>query len=518
MVKLNKAGGGGEGESQSIINLDDFLAGLTAASLAENKVLQSIPAVAAMIADFASAVESVSQLLRWVFLREPAFSQVASKQEHVSPEALQVWADAAESRLSSLVEDPQVLLRVQTKLVSPVKLELARLYSAGLDSVAPIVDQLTGNMLGAGLTKGLYEDLMIKIPSNHKLAKLVDAFAKVAMFPSKVSEKDQVRSFIQSLKTLSEELARVISQGPEIEAADLLRTKIADPTTRNFLHQQVSALHQRLTTVSSNFVKDAWAKHGEVASILDDLPSPDAKKEETYRTAMLQHCGTLAQKSASVGAILETLQSFKAELEILSKIQFVDGLQSGLESQVSYEPAGSADVFAEQCNRSVTLSKLHVALIAAICLMRNPSLTKRTEEGKTLMAKLKEVHPTLVKHIQDWKPYATVSTPGFRVRAYAETLAAEVLAVISPQDPAKTTDSKRKKKGKADEDDDDEERTKAKSAKNSDAKAKEKKDKSDKKDKKDKKDTTPEEPTEKAKKAVKDKDKDKSDKKPRVLD
>ena len=57
-------------------------------------------------------------------------------------------------------------------------MELKALFSAGLDSVAPVVQQLLGGLLGAGLSKGVSDDLMMKVPSQHPLRALVQTFAE----------------------------------------------------------------------------------------------------------------------------------------------------------------------------------------------------------------------------------------------------------------------------------------------------------------------------------------------------
>ena len=134
-----------------------------------------------MIQDYQKAVSVFAGIIRFVFLKQPAFSHVLSDKDKVSPETLQVWKDSAGEKLEDWVADANIRKDVESCLIQPLAVELKALFSAGLDSVAPVVQQLLGGLLGAGLSKGVSDDLMMKVPSQHPLRALVQTFAEARL-------------------------------------------------------------------------------------------------------------------------------------------------------------------------------------------------------------------------------------------------------------------------------------------------------------------------------------------------
>ena len=61
-----------------------------------------------MIQDYQKAVSVFSGIIRFVFLRQPAFSHVLSDKDKVSPETLQVWKDSAGEKLEDWVADANI--------------------------------------------------------------------------------------------------------------------------------------------------------------------------------------------------------------------------------------------------------------------------------------------------------------------------------------------------------------------------------------------------------------------------
>ena len=164
--------------AQSIINLDEFIAGLAGTSVVEDVLWESFPAVKAIFADYNSTTKLLCDLVRWVFLKQPAFSHVGEDKKKASPDSLQAWHECCEKRVPALVAEPAILENIKKLLMEPVKFELRMVESAGLDAVAPIVSQCVQNLLGAGLSREVYDDVMLKIPQKHKLRNLVEAFGQ----------------------------------------------------------------------------------------------------------------------------------------------------------------------------------------------------------------------------------------------------------------------------------------------------------------------------------------------------
>ena len=109
-------------------------------------------------------------------LEAAGFQPCWGRQEKTSPDNLHAWYECCEKRVPALVSEPVVLENTKKLLMEPVKFELSIMESAGLDSVAPVVNQCLQNLLGAGLSREVYDDVMLKIPQKHKLRKVVEAF------------------------------------------------------------------------------------------------------------------------------------------------------------------------------------------------------------------------------------------------------------------------------------------------------------------------------------------------------
>ena len=109
---------------QAIINLDEYFLGLSATALAEHPLWASTSSVFAdlrvMIEKNRKAVSVFSGIIRFVFLKQPAFSHVLSdKDDKVSPETLQVWKDSANEKLKDWVGDANICKDVESCLIKP---------------------------------------------------------------------------------------------------------------------------------------------------------------------------------------------------------------------------------------------------------------------------------------------------------------------------------------------------------------------------------------------------------------
>ena len=163
----------------AIINLDEVIASLTSTALVEHELwASSLPAVKALMEEYKSTASMLSGIMRFVFLKQPAFCHVSSDKDKVPPETLHEWRESVAKKMMNWISDPGMLQDVSDLLIEPIKTELEMLYSAGLDSVAPVVEQLLGGLLGAGLSKGVFEDLMQKVPLEHPLRALVKTFGE----------------------------------------------------------------------------------------------------------------------------------------------------------------------------------------------------------------------------------------------------------------------------------------------------------------------------------------------------
>ena len=161
-----------------IVNVDDFLAGLSATALISDDLWASIPSAAAQVKSFKDMTESLSSLLRWIFAKQPAFSHVCEEQRKASATQLAAWDESLRSQVLQHFTEPKLLESIEKFLLTPVKKELAVMRSAGLDGVPPIVDMYTENLLSAGLGPSLLEEVLVKIPQQHKLRALVEAFGQ----------------------------------------------------------------------------------------------------------------------------------------------------------------------------------------------------------------------------------------------------------------------------------------------------------------------------------------------------
>ena len=160
----------------AIINLDEFLSGFSAVAFVENKLWQSLPAVQALIADYSTATSMLASMMRFVFMKQPAFSQVSAGKDKVLPETMQDWTEKARKHAKTWVSEPALLEAIEHWLVKPLQAELQLLYSAGLSSVAPIVDPHVQGALACGLTRGVHDDVLLKVPQQHPLRGLVESF------------------------------------------------------------------------------------------------------------------------------------------------------------------------------------------------------------------------------------------------------------------------------------------------------------------------------------------------------
>ena len=160
----------------AIINLDEFLNGFAAVAFIENKLWQSLPAVQALIADYSTATSTLASMMRFVFMKQQAFSQVSGGKDAVLPETMQQWAENARKHARTWVSDPALLEAVEHWLLKPIQAELQLLYSAGLKCVPPVVDQYVQGALACGLSRGVYDDILLKVPQQHPLRGLVESF------------------------------------------------------------------------------------------------------------------------------------------------------------------------------------------------------------------------------------------------------------------------------------------------------------------------------------------------------
>ena len=117
----------------------------------------------------------LASMMRFVFMKQPAFSQVSVGKDKVLPETMQDWTEKARKHAKTWVSEPALLEAIEHWLVKPLQAELQLLYSAGLSSVAPIVDQYVQGALACGLTR-VHDDVLLKVPQQHPLRGLVESF------------------------------------------------------------------------------------------------------------------------------------------------------------------------------------------------------------------------------------------------------------------------------------------------------------------------------------------------------
>ena len=162
--------------TSAIINLDEFCTGLSASAFVKHDLWQSIPQAKAAMKNYQAMSCMLQDALRFVFLQQAAFSQVAK--QGVLPEKLQQWLDCLPDLLKEWVPKEVLEGDVKDVLLKPVEMELRTLYSSGLDGVAPLVEQCVQQLLGAGLSAKVRQQLLQRIPEKHPLKPLVDVYTQ----------------------------------------------------------------------------------------------------------------------------------------------------------------------------------------------------------------------------------------------------------------------------------------------------------------------------------------------------
>ena len=225
-----------------------------------------------------------------------------------------------------------------------------------------------------------------------------------------------------------------------------------------------------------------------VGKMLESLPGFD--NEDKYRGKGLTVVQKLAADTKQLSEKIESLENHVASLKAAETLDF--GLGPLAKSAMEGEELGTE---VKTLKGILATASLHVALVAGLCVLRNPELGSASAQGSKALKELRPIVETLQKHLAEL-PEGEAELKQFTQKAVEECIA--LLAGKRPpkKQPGAETKTQEKKANETEEDKDekgqrkDQEKDKSKDndkKKKKDKKKKDKKKKDKKKEKKEKK-------------------------------
>ena len=290
---------------------------------------------------------------------------------------------------------------------------------------------------------------------------------------------------------------------------DLEQVTFSHPDMLTWLTNSVANVSKSLSEACEKELATAWDAALQLQSLLAKLPDP-ACKEEEYRCEGSKVTKQVADLIAKIGHNEKVRLKGVAAVKRLSDMRLPGNTGENGVSALFQKYEGGEACFTEKVLKSAACGSVHVAMVAALCLLRNASLGAGNDEGKLIRKQLQGVAEALKQKVEALK---LCEKPDAKLLDNAQSVLEEAFAQQKHSDAgAANSQPSAAHKGKDSQEKDqnlsEENETKEKKQTKKDKTSREKKDKTG----KEKKDKTSKEKKEK-KKDAKDKGKEPKSKK-----
>ena len=186
---------------------------------------------------------------------------------------------------------------------------------------------------------------------------------------------------------------------------------------------------QRIRSQIAEIWKDTLAKvtatREEIMALVKGMPA--CANEEVYRTKGITKVHLFADKVKILESLLAAVKLQEGRAKLVSQLDFGSGQLGPL---AEGESASSGSAFdPEACAKCISIASCHVALVAALCLLRSSSLGAASQAGKQVSKQLGPVSTTLEEKLK-----ALPEDEG-ALRAFAQTIREECTAAASQAGP-----------------------------------------------------------------------------------
>jgi len=207
-------------------------------------------------------------------------------------------------------------------------------------------------------------------------------------------------SFWEDLGPLLEQVQKKTAEPQLLE--DLQVLAFSGPEMLGWLSGTVKVVSASLFKACQDELASAWSATDKLQTLLGQLPDP-ASEEEKYRSQGAKLTKQIADAVAEVG------KNEKMRLKMVPALKQLAG--SGLPGKPAENGfndlfqkfQGGEDGFNAKVLTSCASGSVHVAMVAGLCLLRNPSLGSANDEGRMISKQLEGVATALQSKIHALK-------------------------------------------------------------------------------------------------------------------
>lgn len=207
-------------------------------------------------------------------------------------------------------------------------------------------------------------------------------------------------SFWEDLGPLLEQVQKKTAEPQLLE--DLQVLAFSGPEMLGWLSGTVKVVSTSLFKACQDELASAWSATDKLQTLLGKLPDP-ASEEEKYRSQGAKLTKQIADAVAEVG------KNEKMRLKMVAALKQLAG--SGLPGKPAENGfndlfqkfQGGEDGFNAKVLTSCASGSVHVAMVAGLCLLRNPSLGSANDEGRMISKQLEGVATALQSKIHALK-------------------------------------------------------------------------------------------------------------------
>ena len=207
-------------------------------------------------------------------------------------------------------------------------------------------------------------------------------------------------SFWEDLGPLLEQVQKKTAEPQLLE--DLQVLAFSGPEMLGWLSGAAKVVSASLFKACQDELASAWSATDKLQTLLGQLPDP-ASEEEKYRSQGAKLTKQIADAVAEVG------KNEKMRLKMVPALKQLAG--SGLPGKPAENGfndlfqkfQGGEDGFNAKVLTSCASGSVHVAMVAGLCLLRNPSLGSANDEGRMISKQLEGVATALQSKIHGLK-------------------------------------------------------------------------------------------------------------------
>ncbi|CAE7493136.1 ageIM, partial [Symbiodinium necroappetens] len=425
--------GEADAKSMHMLSLEETWPLAKQTAFVTHTVWKDLPGKADFLARYEKFVGAFCNMAEYLFRQLPSFQHLPKAQPAAA--SMRYWANKLPQDLQEwVVEKDAVEVANKTCFQRCAELFQAA-FSAGLTAVAQVVAQAkTGD---TPLTQQSVDELLSKLPSDHALRGLCVAFFQVVLCnPAQKDSKD-----IVDLKLCATSLQDMGSKLQEVRGKLSRDATIAD----DLKCSQLDSVDDWLVSVSNNVltrvkpvlsqglarVKAVSTDLGKFLEKLRDFSDEVAFRDSGVKVVQ-KMAGLVAKLEQSLSSVRENLDTAGAVMQLRFSAQAPD---SDLCESCKVE-VQSAQQELENGGLASARAGTVVALVANLCLLRSPDLSKPSPTPQSLK-QLGDVVTTLEGKLGKFDEMAKIDDYDEALKSFGERIVTESNTLLAQQTPAK---------------------------------------------------------------------------------